>query len=108
MGPKAWGSCIAITKSNPFRTFWTSLVTLLLIYIGTIFIYRLCFIDFRIPPPSDEDSPPAAEASGQTAWDVFDTIVTIAFWVDLVTGPSWARQGSQLRDSTGTRTASAP
>jgi len=73
-------SAFVVRKSNPLRSCWMCLVTLLLVYTGTIFLYRLCFLDFRIPPPSSD---PTAEASS-AGWKEFDLLVTIIFWVDLV------------------------
>merc|ERR1719421_335045 len=37
-----------ISPDSRGRMFWNAVVSMLLIYIGTIFPYRLCFIEFRM------------------------------------------------------------
>jgi len=82
------GRAFVMHKSNPFRTFWFILITALLAYTGTIFLYRLCFIQFRIdmpygePPEELQWEGPDPESDSQ--WAAFDTFVTVVFWVDLV------------------------
>mmetsp|Transcript_172148 Transcript_172148/g.551803 ORF Transcript_172148/g.551803 Transcript_172148/m.551803 type:complete len:789 (+) Transcript_172148:72-2438(+) len=56
------------------RAFWNLIVGVLLVYTGTIFLFRICFIDFHIPTPIE---------SGP-GWQLFDEIVNVAFWLDLV------------------------
>lgn len=76
------GSRFALRKENKLRTFWESLILVLVAYTGTIFIYRLCFIGFRVYPPDFEPD----EEKDDSGWTGFDTFVTVAFWFDLFSG----------------------
>lgn len=56
------------------RGFWNLIVGVLLVYTGTIFLFRICFLDFHIPTPIESGS----------GWQLFDEIVNAAFWLDTV------------------------
>ncbi|CAK9004614.1 unnamed protein product [Durusdinium trenchii] len=59
---------------NNFRRIWTALVVGLLMYTGTIFIYRLIFVRFYVP----------RELEVPKFWTAFDSIVDVMFVVDLL------------------------
>jgi CRP-like cAMP-binding protein len=67
------GSSLVMTEVNPFRKCWDCIVTSLLCYIGTIFPYRLCFIEFGMPEPM----------SPTGFWKALDFGIDILFWFDL-------------------------
>lgn len=59
---------------NNFRRLWTALVVGLLVYTGTIFIYRLIFVRFYVP----------RELEVPKFWNYFDRMVDIMFLMDLL------------------------
>eukprot|EP00930_Biecheleria_cincta_P074222 TRINITY_DN6141_c0_g1_i2.p1 TRINITY_DN6141_c0_g1~~TRINITY_DN6141_c0_g1_i2.p1 ORF type:complete len:725 (+),score=94.67 TRINITY_DN6141_c0_g1_i2:81-2255(+) len=64
----------ALTEKNLFRQIWSQVVVgLLLIYIATVFPYKLAFLDFRIGNNDEE----ALE------WYLFQWVVDTCFWIDL-------------------------
>lgn len=68
------GQVFAISENNPFRMLWAPLITILLLYTATLFMYRIVFLDMKMPEPiraSDE-------------WKSFDEFVNIVFWIDLI------------------------
>lgn len=78
------GSRFVLKENNPVRMAWSALMLLLLLYMGTIFLWRVCFVQFQIPAESDDDKPQAAplEQNGDS-WDTFDDAVSYVFFVDL-------------------------
>jgi len=90
-----FGSALVLRRGSYLRLSWTVLITLLLVYTGTIFLHRLCFIDFRIElaldaGPSDDDGASlvpsgeqAASSGDSPVWAAFDIFVTFVFWIDL-------------------------
>jgi len=68
------GSRFAVRDSNFFRAIWELIVAMWLVYTGTVFLFRVCFVDFHVPEPILE---------GQEAWQVVDNLMTAVFWVDL-------------------------
>jgi len=62
-----------VTKDDPFRRVWDMLLSLMLIYTGTVFPYRLCFLEYRIPDGSPPDE----------VWEQIETVVDGFFIVDL-------------------------
>lgn len=59
---------------NNFRRLWTALVVGLLVYTGTVFIYRLIFVRFYVP----------RELEVPRFWNYFDHMVDIMFVMDLL------------------------
>ncbi|CAK0810563.1 unnamed protein product, partial [Prorocentrum cordatum] len=58
-----------------------TLLIIMLIYIGTIFPYRLAFIIFGIPK---EGEPCEADVEEGVLWIVMDWVTDVFFWCDLV------------------------
>jgi len=67
------GQAFVIYESNVFRRFWNIVLIVLFLYIGTLFPYRLCFVEFQIPEPVPADA----------SWRAFQTVVDVLFWLDL-------------------------
>lgn len=78
-----FGRKFVFTEASPLRVAWSALVIFLLSYTGTIFPYRLAFVEFRIDPPGRDDNV-TSTAQPEGKWDQFDDFVTVAFWMDLV------------------------
>lgn len=80
--------CI-LHEKHPLRIVWTGLITVLLVYIGTVFIYRLTFIEFRLGADAAAKTrsfsgPAAAEGTRpDDLWELWDGVINICFWVDL-------------------------
>eukprot|EP00931_Biecheleriopsis_adriatica_P116979 TRINITY_DN9254_c0_g1_i3.p1 TRINITY_DN9254_c0_g1~~TRINITY_DN9254_c0_g1_i3.p1 ORF type:complete len:726 (-),score=125.17 TRINITY_DN9254_c0_g1_i3:41-2065(-) len=70
------GSRFAIHEGNRLRTLWDVLMAAALFYTGTIFLYRLSFVQNRMPHAQEEDDAPG--------WHAVNTLVTVFFYVDLV------------------------
>jgi len=83
----------AIKERNSIRVGWTVLITILLVYVGTYFLFRLCFIEFRLTTPLDLLP---VDANGNTTdpigdfermpskfWDAFEDFTNFIFWIDL-------------------------
>mmetsp|Transcript_42067 Transcript_42067/g.90892 ORF Transcript_42067/g.90892 Transcript_42067/m.90892 type:complete len:795 (+) Transcript_42067:213-2597(+) len=73
-----------VIKEGTFYSLWQMLIATLLVYTGTVFVYVLCFIDFKI----DVDNP---ELTGQGSHkslfiDVLDTVVYVIFIIDFFLG----------------------
>lgn len=73
---------------HPFRLAWNLLISVLLLYTGTWFIFHMCFIDFRIDPRCLSEADLLAQGeSGKSKDDELservDLFVTIIFWIDL-------------------------
>jgi len=75
-------SCLVITNGNPFRMVWSVFVVILLVYIGTIFLYRLSFLEFRVY--SAHDGVHELEFDAGPGWQSVDLFLTVSFWIDLV------------------------
>lgn len=73
------GSTFVMLERNRFRKMWTGLVTALLMYIGTWFLFQLTFIDLHKPEPMQ-----VADFLGldPVAWQVWSTFVDGLFWID--------------------------
>lgn len=65
---------LAISEDNCFRIVWNLLIALLLVYIGTVFPYILCFWHFKVPDAVDLPR----------GWQILEQIVDILFYIDLV------------------------
>mmetsp|Transcript_56813 Transcript_56813/g.99023 ORF Transcript_56813/g.99023 Transcript_56813/m.99023 type:complete len:615 (+) Transcript_56813:87-1931(+) len=66
--------CLVIPESNAFRKFFAGVVILSLVYTGTVFPFRLCFLEFRIPYPHHDEQ----------GWLNFEMVVDCVFYIDLV------------------------
>ncbi|CAE7561250.1 Kcnh7 [Symbiodinium natans] len=73
------GSRFVMKESNRFRKVWTGIVTAMLMYIGTWFLFQLTFIDLHKPEPLK-----VAEYLGinDTGWQVWSNFVDALFYVD--------------------------
>jgi len=60
---------LAISEDNCFRIVWNLLIALLLVYIGTVFPYILCFWHFKVPDAVDLPR----------GWQILEQIVDILF-----------------------------
>jgi len=67
---------MVITPDNIGRQIWTAVVGVLLVYTGTVFPYRLCFLEFRIPVESEDNA----------SFETLEAIVDVLFWIDLAAG----------------------
>jgi len=76
------GSAFVLRKGHRFRLAWTLFVIILLIYTGTIFMYRVCFVTFRIETEGTAYN--GIRVSKHDGWEVFETLVTVFFGIDLV------------------------
>jgi len=72
---EGFGQHLVLRESNSLRRFWGIVVTILLVYTGLIFPYKLCFIDFH----TEQD----ADSSDTAAWSFIETLVDTLFWIDL-------------------------
>lgn len=72
-----WGSRFVLFESSRLRKYWNYVFWPVLIYIGTVFPTRLCFVDFS---PNEF----WAGKSHDDPWDTFETISVVVFWIDLV------------------------
>eukprot|EP00930_Biecheleria_cincta_P096149 TRINITY_DN88021_c0_g1_i1.p1 TRINITY_DN88021_c0_g1~~TRINITY_DN88021_c0_g1_i1.p1 ORF type:complete len:773 (+),score=111.39 TRINITY_DN88021_c0_g1_i1:78-2396(+) len=72
----AINSTFVMKEGNKFRRLWNGMIGLLLLYTGTLFPYKLCFLDFRI---HGSDS-----VENDQEWIVTEMIVDILFWFDLI------------------------
>jgi len=73
---------LVISESNAFRKVWNVILAVLLVYIGTVFPFKLCFIDFKIVPTDS-----AGEVKKENAgWVGFEFAVDVLFVVDLLLG----------------------
>jgi len=68
-----FGHRLAITNRNIFRKIWNGVIALLLVYVGSVFPYILCFRQFGYPP-----RPPLSQG-----WTIFEQIVDVLFYMDL-------------------------
>lgn len=71
------GSRFVMKESNPFRKFWNFVIGILLLYTGTVFPYKLAFIEFYINSSSE------MEDEVKQAWFPVEQTVDILFWTDL-------------------------
>jgi CRP-like cAMP-binding protein len=62
------------TESNVFRQFFGVVVAVCLVYTGTVFPFRLCFLEFRIPDGVPEN----------TFLTAIEDLIDLTFWIDLV------------------------
>lgn len=66
---------LIIRETSPFLQVWGLVVALNLVYIGTLGLYQLAFLDFRLPASSRID---------RVEWQVANMIVNCVFWIDLI------------------------
>lgn len=74
---------LVVYQSNTLRSIWSLLVAVLLLYTGTVFIYRLCFVEFRMDPDCQVTSS-KEQHEPDSGWVTVDWIVTALFVVDLI------------------------
>jgi len=67
-------SCMVLLEAHHTRRLYETILAVLLIYTGTIFPYRLCFYDFRVPEPK----------ASQDGWQMTEAVVDVLFILDLV------------------------
>ncbi|CAE8608295.1 unnamed protein product, partial [Polarella glacialis] len=71
------GSRFTLHESNRFRHGWAILNGVLLLYISSIFVFRIVFVDLRVG--SDVNLP----SYWKDGWDNWDFFVDLVFWMDL-------------------------
>lgn len=71
---------LVITEANCIRKCWDVIFPVLLIYTGTVFPYRLCFVELQVPLTPDG---PFYEPESEPFWVAFGVFVDILFWLDL-------------------------
>lgn len=67
------GSRFVLSERNWARRIWNAVVAILLLYTGTAFLFRLCFIDCRMP----------LEIRGKDDWYTVDVVVNALFAADV-------------------------
>eukprot|EP00927_Polykrikos_kofoidii_P031840 TRINITY_DN27283_c0_g1_i1.p1 TRINITY_DN27283_c0_g1~~TRINITY_DN27283_c0_g1_i1.p1 ORF type:complete len:665 (+),score=59.38 TRINITY_DN27283_c0_g1_i1:59-2053(+) len=71
------GHTFVLKEANPLRRVWEVVLGIVLGYIATVLMFRLAFLDMRIPNYDAETS---------LNWQVVDWIVYVLFWFDLIIG----------------------
>jgi hypothetical protein len=80
-----FGSIFVMRESNKFRKFWNFLIGLLLLYTGTLFPYKLCFLEFRInATDSIDNAQETYSIENAQEWVVTEQVVDVLFWIDLL------------------------
>ncbi|CAE7443464.1 KCNH7 [Symbiodinium sp. CCMP2592] len=74
---KGCGYRFVLKESSYLRKSWSFIVALLLLYTGTVFPYKLAFIEFYIGASEE------FEKSTERAWMPVELTVDILFWIDL-------------------------
>lgn len=74
---KGCGYRFVLKESSYLRKSWSFIVALLLLYTGTVFPYKLAFIEFYIGASEE------FEQSTERAWMPVELTVDILFWIDL-------------------------
>lgn len=74
IGCKPQRSRLVILKDNLPRQYFEVLVALCLLYVGSIFPYRLCFWEFHIPEPEDDSR----------LLSTAESVIDVIFLIDLV------------------------
>jgi len=72
------GNVFVVHESSRCRSLWNLLISLLLAYTATIFLYRICFIEFNINRDQGENG-----SDSTSGWETFEVVVNSVFWVDL-------------------------
>mmetsp|Transcript_13457 Transcript_13457/g.30513 ORF Transcript_13457/g.30513 Transcript_13457/m.30513 type:complete len:794 (-) Transcript_13457:80-2461(-) len=72
--PSARGRCLVMSDTNWLRRVWHIVVLVLLVYTGTLFPFRLAFLEFGMPEPRTIPE----------GWDSAEMLVDVLFWLDLV------------------------
>jgi CRP-like cAMP-binding protein len=73
------GERFVFTERDTLVTVWSVVLLLVLIYVGTIFLFRFAFLTFHL---DETGINPLAE--NMLAWNVWDYIVDALFWFDLI------------------------
>jgi len=75
------GSSFAIFSGNPFRTFWDTMMFILLLYTATWFLWELCFLHFHVMQPIE-----VHEHLGisKVAWDIWSGVYNWFFVLDVL------------------------
>ncbi|CAD7949133.1 unnamed protein product [Amoebophrya sp. A25] len=92
-----WAYWPVFHNENTSRQIWSVLFAIPLLYIATIFPYRLAFVELRVSPewPFGEVDDASVEASskGARGWEFFDYVVDGIFWADLILQFFFAYEG---------------
>jgi len=65
---------MVLTEDSPIRKMYEFVLTLMLVYTGTLFPYRLCFVEFHLPEEAPENE----------LWTKMEYSVDVLFWIDLL------------------------
>ncbi|CAK0827821.1 unnamed protein product, partial [Prorocentrum cordatum] len=71
-------SPLVMTESNGFRKAWECVLSILLVYVGIVFPYKVSFVQMRLHAPGDCEA-----ITESTREDSIDTFVLFFFWIDL-------------------------
>lgn len=77
MRRKQTGSRFVISSNNRFKLPWTITMILLILYVATIFIYRLAFYHGQIFLDGQKPEP-------DPLFDFIDFLMGVLFWIDLI------------------------
>jgi len=83
-GEKARENCgerFVFTQDHVLVMAWSVILLFLLIYVGTVFLFRFAFLTFHIDETGTEIDP---LEEGNVAWNTVDACVDALFWFDLV------------------------
>lgn len=78
-----FGSKFVLKQGNPVRSLWAALISMLLLYTGTVFLFRLSFHEFRIEREGVQTESRANAVRQEDGWRTLDNVMTYAFCVDL-------------------------
>ncbi len=74
---------LVIMESSIFCKIWVSIINVMLIYVSTVYIYRLSFVELRIEVNlADEEE--RFSLDKRDVWFFLDNIMNACFWADLV------------------------
>lgn len=86
--PHEWGRDFVIPEASLLRKGWNVVVISLITYTSTIFPFRLCFMEFKVPEPI----PASVE------FEVLETAVDVLFFCDLVLNFLFSYQDAHGRE----------
>jgi len=76
---KECGASFVFAQDSTVVVAWSLLLFVLLIYVGTVFLYRFTFLSFHF----DQDGIQPLAQNNQF-WSTWDSVVDVLFWIDLI------------------------